>query len=155
MVHPVFFPFIGATAIFDRIEDVVVQADEINSNLLQFEGGLSVSSTIITGAYALAKKIGKAPPISKPQAVKFANYFLTRRNVQNVEEAWYFLNAMNTLTSNGFHVPVAITLSSSPSVSEASPVVKVQVTNIMGGPLGPMNVQIGKYFFKADFVFSS
>ena len=75
--------------------------------------------------------------------------------MQNVEEAWYFLNAMNTLTSNDFHVPVAITLSSSPSVSEASPVVKVQVTNIMGGPLGPMNVQIGKYFFKADFVFSS
>ena len=108
MVHPVFFPFIGATAIFDRIEDVVVQADEINSNLLQFEGGLSVSSTIITGAYALAKKIGKAPPISKPQAVKFANYFLTRRNVQNVEEAWYFLNAMNTLTSNDFHVPVGM-----------------------------------------------
>ena len=108
MVHPVFFPFIGATAIFDRIEDVVVQADEINSNLLQFEGGLSVSSTIITGAYALAKKIGKAPPISKPQAVKFANYFLTRRNVQNVEEAWYFLNAMYTLTSNDFHVPVGM-----------------------------------------------
>ena len=67
----------GAT-IFDRIEDAIVQADEINGKNLQFEGGLSVSSQVITGAYALAKTVGKAPPISKLQSVKFANYFLSR-----------------------------------------------------------------------------
>jgi oligosaccharyltransferase complex subunit delta (ribophorin II) len=40
--------------VFDRIEDAVVQADEINGKVLQFEGGLAVTSNIIAGAYKLA-----------------------------------------------------------------------------------------------------
>ena len=56
----------------------MVQADEINGKNLQFEGGLTVSSSVVSGAYALAKTVGKAPPISKMQSVKFANYFLSR-----------------------------------------------------------------------------
>ena len=86
-----------ASAIFDRIEDAVVNADEINGKILQFEGGLSVSSQVITGAFALAKTVGKAPPISKIQSVKFANYFLGRKNVQQVKGAWGLLSALNTL----------------------------------------------------------
>ncbi len=65
-------------AVFDRIEDAIVQADEINGKFLQFEGGLSVSSQVISGAYALAQTLGKAPPISKLQSVKLANYFISR-----------------------------------------------------------------------------
>ena len=65
-----------------------------------------------------------------------------RKNVQQVKGAWSLLSALNTLSSNDFHVPVAITLASQPSVSEASPNVKVQITDVMGGDLGPMTVQI-------------
>jgi len=131
----------GST-IFDRIEDAIVQADEINGKNLQFEGGLSVSSQVITGAYALAKTVGKAPPISKLQSVKFANYFLSRKNVQQVKGAWALLSALHTLSTNDFHIPVALTLASQPSVSESSPKVSVQITDVMGGDLGPMTVQI-------------
>ena len=134
----------GANEIFDRIEDVIVQADEINAKLLQFEGGLSTTAGIITGAYALAKKVAKPPSISKSQAVKFANYFLTRKNIQDVKGAYELLQALSTFASNDFHIPVAVTLSSTTSVSEANPVVKIEVTDIMGGSLGPMSVQIGK-----------
>ena len=63
-----------AVSVFDRIEDALVQADEINANLLQFEGDLSLTSTILVGAYALAKKCQKPPPISKESVLKFANY---------------------------------------------------------------------------------
>merc|ERR1712142_1318263 len=39
---------------FDRIEDAVVQADEVDGKMLQFEGGLSVTSVVLTGAAKLA-----------------------------------------------------------------------------------------------------
>lgn len=138
------------SAIFDRIEDAVVQADEINGKNLQFEGGLTVSSSVVSGAYALAKTVGKAPPISKMQSVKFANYFLSRKNVQQVKGAWSLLSALQTLTSNDFHVPVALTLASQPSVSDSSPKVKVQITDVMGGDLGPMTVQIDSAMRQSD-----
>ncbi len=67
---------------FDRIEDAVVQADEVDGNLLQFEGGLSVTSIVLTGAANLAAKTKKALPLTGDQAVKFANYLLSRKSVQ-------------------------------------------------------------------------
>lgn len=36
---------------FDRIEDTVVQADEIDNRMLQFEGGLAVTSFLLSGVY--------------------------------------------------------------------------------------------------------
>merc|ERR1711962_1583238 len=137
-------------AIFERIEDAIVQADEINGKNLQFEGGLSVSSSVISGAYALAKTVGKAPIISKLQSVKFANYFLSRKNVQQVKGAWSLLTALQTMSSNDFHIPVAITLASQPSVSDASPKVKVQITDVMGGDLGAMDVQVDSAMRQTD-----
>ena len=138
------------SAIFDRIEDAIVQADEINGKVLQFEGGLSISSQVITGAYNLAKVVGKAPPISKLQSVKLANYFLSRKNVQQVKGAYSMLSALSTLATNDFHVPVAITLASQPAVSESSPKVKVQITDVMGNDLGPMNVQVDSAMRQSD-----
>ena len=131
-----------ASSIFDRVEDAVVQADEINGNMLQFEGGLTASSNVVTGAYNLAKTVGKAPPVGKIVAVKLANYFLSRKSVQMVKGAWSLLSALISLSKNEYHIPVAITLASPPAVSEGSPTVKVQVTDVMGGDLGPMTVQI-------------
>lgn len=32
------------TFAFDRIEDAIIQADEVNGQFLQFEGGLSITS---------------------------------------------------------------------------------------------------------------
>ena len=81
----------------DRIEDAVVQADEINGKNLQFEGGLTVSSSVVSGAYALAKTVGKAPPISKMQSVKFANYFLSRQDLFFSEKNAYTMAVKNRL----------------------------------------------------------
>ena len=65
-----------------------------------------------------------------------------RKNVQQVKGAWSLLTALQTMSSNDFHIPVAITLASQPSVSDASPKVKVQITDVMGGDLGAMDVQV-------------
>ena len=43
-------PFKGDLAAFvERLEDALVQADEVDGRLLQFEGGLSVTSVVLTG----------------------------------------------------------------------------------------------------------
>lgn len=42
------------SSVFDRIEDAIVQADEVDGKFLQFDGGLAVTSNIIVGAYKLA-----------------------------------------------------------------------------------------------------
>ncbi len=46
-------------ALVERVEDALVQADEVDGRMLQFEGGLSVTSVVLTGAAALTKKAEK------------------------------------------------------------------------------------------------
>lgn len=44
---------LGPSASFavDRVEDAMVQADEVDGKMLQFEGGLSITALVINGAY--------------------------------------------------------------------------------------------------------
>ena len=129
--------------VFDRVGDAVVQADEVDGNMLQFEGGLSVTNLIVSGAYELAAKVKKAPPVTKQQAVKFANYFLSRRSVQSARGGLHLLEALNTLADNKYHIPVAVTLGEGSSVvSEGSPKVAVRVTDLLGKSLGKMDVSV-------------
>jgi len=72
-------------AFVERLEDALVQADEVDGRLLQFEGGLSVTSVVLTGAAALAQKAKKPLPLTGDQMVKFANYLMSRRSVQQVK----------------------------------------------------------------------
>ena len=131
-----------AKAIFDLIEDAVVQADEVDQKMLQFEGGLSVTHMIVNGAYKLAEKVGKTPPITKMQAVKFANYFLSRKSVQQSKGGYHLLQSLNTLADNKYHIPVSVTLASQSTVSESKPLVLVRVSDLLGRALGKMDVTI-------------
>lgn len=123
------------TFAFDRIEDAIVQADEVDSRFLQFEGGLSITALLVSGAYKLADTVNKPPPITGDQAVKFANYFLSRRSVQTAKGAYSLLDVVNTLTNNKFHLPVAITLASQAAVSLEQPRVSVRISDLLGRPL--------------------
>jgi oligosaccharyltransferase complex subunit delta (ribophorin II) len=127
----------------DRAGDAFVQADEVDGRMLQFEGGLSTTSLVISGAYALATKTKTAPPISKVQAIKFANYLVSRKSVQTAKGGAALLAALTVLADNPFHVPVAITLSQGASVvTSGQPKVKVRVTNVLGRAIAPMTVTL-------------
>merc|ERR1740129_2563730 len=102
---------------FERIEDAVVQADEVNGELLQFEGGLSVTSVLITGAAQLAVKSKKTLPLTGDQTIKFANYLMSRKSVQQVKGAHHLIEAVMTLAANPQYVPVVVALASPVSVS--------------------------------------
>jgi len=125
---------------FDRIEDAVVQADEVDGKLLQFEGGLSVTSVVLTGAANLAIKAKNKLPVTGEQAVKFANYLMSRKSVQQAKGIFHLLEAISTMAANPQHVPLSVSLASAISVSSAEPNVVVSVTDLAGGNPGAMAV---------------
>jgi oligosaccharyltransferase complex subunit delta (ribophorin II) len=124
------------TKLFDRIEDAVVQADEVDGKLLQFEGGLSVTSVILTGAAKLAMKSKKKLPVTGDQAVKFANYLMSRKSVQQTKGIFHLLEAVNTMANNPQHIPISVSLASAMAVSAAEPSVVVSVTDVAGDSRG-------------------
>ncbi|GFR75873.1 dolichyl-diphosphooligosaccharide--protein glycosyltransferase subunit 2 [Elysia marginata] len=124
----------------DNIEDVVAQADEVDEKYLQFDGGLYVTALVVDGAYKLAEKTSKAPTIAQDKVLKFANYFLSRKHVHQLKSAYYFLSVVKTLTTNKFHIPIAVSLASPVAVTQADPSVKVRVTDLIGGSLGDLTV---------------
>lgn len=129
-------------AIYDRIEDAIVQADEVDGKMLQFEGGLTVTHLVVTGAYKLSEKLGKTQaPVTKMQAVKFANYFLSRKSVQQSKPAFHLMEALTKLSGNKYHVPVTVT-GAKATVSEATPSVQIRISDILGKALGKMDVTV-------------
>lgn len=108
--------------------------------MLQFEGGLSVTALVVSGAYHLSKTAAKAPPITKDQANKFAEYFVSRKSVQTVKGAHSLLEVASIFADNGFHIPVAITLASRAAVSKSEPKFQVKVTDILGKNLKSLTV---------------
>lgn len=125
---------LGATDggfMFDRIEDAIVQADEIDGKYLQFEGGLSITALMVSGAYKLSSVVNKAPPITADQAIKFSNYFITRKSVQTPKGAWSLLNILKLLTSNKFQKPVVVSLS---GIEGGKLIIKV--ADLLGNAIG-------------------
>lgn len=86
--------------VWDRIEDVVAQADEVDKQYLQFEGGLSVTASVINGIIRLAEAANKALPISNDQVVKFGNYLVSRKTVTTPRGSWLFASALDVLSKN-------------------------------------------------------
>lgn len=72
--------------------------------MLQFEGGLSVTSVVLSGAAALAAKVGKPLPLTGEQAVKFGNYLLYRKSVQQPKVRSVTLNNMARFMVNRIQV---------------------------------------------------
>ncbi|XP_015757328.1 PREDICTED: dolichyl-diphosphooligosaccharide--protein glycosyltransferase subunit 2-like, partial [Acropora digitifera] len=111
--------------IAEMIEDTVAQADEIDNQYLQFEGGLHPTSLVVYATYTFSEYSGKAPAITEEQVIKFANYLLTRKHVQSVKETATLFLALDKLGNNPFHVPVVVQLYGSPVVSDDQKLVKV------------------------------
>lgn len=128
--------------IYERIEDVIAQADEVDGKILQFEGGLSVTSIVLTGATNLAAKAKKPLQISAEQASKFANYLMSRKSVQQAKGALQLLEGIGSLTGSAQYTPISVSLVSPLAVSTANPNVVVSVLDLKGNPVGDMKVTL-------------
>jgi len=130
------------STVFDRVEDAMVQADEVDGKMLQFEGGLSVTSIILTGAAKLASKAKKPLPLTGEQAVKFSNYLLSRKSVQQPKGGLHLLEGIESLTGDAQFTPVSISLVSSVSVDAGNPNVVFSVTDLKGASLGDLKLTL-------------
>ncbi|XP_031843739.1 oligosaccharide transferase delta subunit [Nomia melanderi] len=125
---------------FDRIEDAIVQADEVDEQYLQFEGGLSVTSFLVNGIFKLSNTLQKKAPLSSQQIVKIANYLLSRRSVQTPRGVMNLLSALTTLATSDSEKPICVTLANEGiSISAQQPLVTVKVCDILGNPVTEIN----------------
>ncbi|KAI1724288.1 oligosaccharyltransferase subunit ribophorin II domain-containing protein [Ditylenchus destructor] len=120
---------------FHRIDDLLMQADEISGKILRFEGGLTFTGLAITSVYRLAKNVGKSPTFSAIQLVKFAEYFLSRRTVEDVRGAYFLLRSLIDLASDTFLTPTIVSFESPRTISKEKTPIILKVCNIIGEPL--------------------
>ncbi|CAH0558094.1 unnamed protein product [Brassicogethes aeneus] len=113
----------------DRIQEIVVQADEIDGKLLQWEGGLTTTSLIITG---LMRNSAAGQHLNQKQVDKLANYLLSRKTVPSPKGVWALLEAAEALNSYALF-PVCITIDGEPFVTAEKPDLKIRVSNLFGG----------------------
>ncbi|XP_066246189.1 dolichyl-diphosphooligosaccharide--protein glycosyltransferase subunit 2 [Euwallacea similis] len=118
--------------ITERIEDIVVQVDEVDGKLLQWEGGLSTTSLIITGLL----KFPAGNSLNQIQADKLANYLLSRVTVQTPKGVFALVDAATALSTSKLS-PVSISIAGSNSVKLDSPNLRIQVSDIFGKALKP------------------
>lgn len=134
----------------DRVEDAIVQADEVDGKMLQFEGGLSITALIVNGAFKITKAFGKPAPITEEQAAKFATYFLSRRSVQTPKGVHVLIEALKSLNQADKNVaPICIQLVGNGQLQAESPHLAIEVADLLGKPLSTTPLSItGKIFSK-------
>ena len=86
--------------LIDLVEDIVAQADEIDSSILKFEGGLPLTSAVISGILSLADGQNKISTVTSEQVTKFAQYFLDRKYVMDVKSIFHLSTALSLLCKN-------------------------------------------------------
>ncbi|KAM3729081.1 Dolichyl-diphosphooligosaccharide--protein glycosyltransferase subunit [Dirofilaria immitis] len=123
-----------------RIEDLVGQADEVDGKYLHLEGGLSITAFGVYGVYSLADKLNKSPGVKSDEAVKLANYLLSRRTVQFDRGAYLLLLTLKKLTNNNFQIPVVFSLVSSVTQLDVNKPLVIRVSNVLGESVGPLSV---------------
>lgn len=116
--------------ILDRVEDVIVQVDEVDGKLLQWEGGLTTTSLLITGLLRLPS----AKPFTNEQAEKLAAYLLSRTTVQTPKGALALIEAASFLALSDVS-PVTISVAGLAQVTTENPDLKVHISDILGRPL--------------------
>lgn len=114
----------------DRVEDVIVQADEVDGKLLQWEGGLTTTSLLITGLLRLPG----SNPFTAQQADKLASYLLSRSTVQTPKGITSLLEAASALASSKVS-PISISIIGTNQIDINRPELRVQISDIFGKPL--------------------
>ncbi|KAK6029438.1 ribophorin II [Ostertagia ostertagi] len=126
---------------FDKIKNLVSQADEVGKRFLQFDGGLTTTSNAIHGIMSLAEQQGKVPAVTKDQLLLFTNYLLSRKHVATEKSAFHLLKALGVLVNNHQLVPVVASLRGSVMFSRVKPIV-IAVCNVFGLPVAVSDVRV-------------
>ncbi|XP_050421298.1 dolichyl-diphosphooligosaccharide--protein glycosyltransferase subunit 2 isoform X2 [Adelges cooleyi] len=130
---------------YNRLTDAIMQVDQVDQKYLQFEGGLSVTGLVLNGIYKFcdAVQCNSTFPLENDQVIMFGNYLLSRKSVQTSKGAYYLLSALNTLSKNNYHLPIAASLvKPMGGLDDVHKTLAVRFTTLLGEPL-PTTLSVG------------
>jgi len=127
--------------VLDMVEDIIAQADEIDSKMLQFEGGLSTTSGVVRGIVGLSDQQGKAL-LKQDQVIKFSKYLLSRKFVYQPKDIHHLVLALAALSNNKHQIPVVVSVHKTSIISQDSPLLKVRVTNVLDQSIPEATVEV-------------
>jgi len=130
--------------ILDMVEDIIAQADEVDSSMLQFEGGLSTTSGVVRGIVGLSDQQGKSL-LKQDQAIKFSKYLLSRKFVYQPKDIQNLVLGLAALAKNKHQIPVVVSVHKTNLISPESPLLKVRVTNVLDQSIPEASVSVKEF----------
>ncbi|XP_059058428.1 dolichyl-diphosphooligosaccharide--protein glycosyltransferase subunit 2 [Achroia grisella] len=115
-------------------EGVLLAADESDAKALHFEGGLPVTSLLLTTIVKTYKELKKPLPLTEEQRYKFAEYLLSRRSVNSPRGASLLLDAALALADVD-PTPISISIKGKKYVTAEYESVEVSITDLIGRPI--------------------
>lgn len=128
---------------YESIEDILDQADEVDKVMLQYEGGVGTTSIVLEGIFEMSEKFNSLPAkFTSERLAKFINYLISKRFPTNIKSTYFLLRTANKLTNNKFLVPIFINRLSQINVNAASSNLLVSLTNVLGGPVKEVQMNL-------------
>ncbi|VVD02490.1 unnamed protein product [Leptidea sinapis] len=115
-------------------EGIILSADESDSKALHFEGGLPVTSFLLTSILRTFKSLKMASPLSEEQRYKFAAYLLSRRSVNTPRGAALLLEAAYAIADEQ-PTPISIAFKDRKYITSEVDTIDFTVTDLIGRPI--------------------
>ncbi|CAB3240148.1 unnamed protein product [Arctia plantaginis] len=115
-------------------EGVLLAADESDSKALHFEGGLPVTSHLLSTITRTYKNLKKPSPLSEEQRYKFAEYLLSRRSVNTAKGAALLIEAAFALADIE-PAPISIAIKGRKYITSEVDTIEFSITDLIGRPV--------------------
>ncbi|XP_063549015.1 dolichyl-diphosphooligosaccharide--protein glycosyltransferase subunit 2 [Cydia strobilella] len=115
-------------------EGVLLAADESDAKALHFEGGLPVTSLVLSTVLRTYKSLSKPSPLTEEQKLKFATYLVSRRSVNTARGAALLLEAAQALADDQ-PSPISIAIKGKKYISSDSDSIEISITDLLGRPV--------------------
>uniref|UniRef100_S4PMW5 Dolichyl-diphosphooligosaccharide--protein glycosyltransferase subunit 2 n=1 Tax=Pararge aegeria TaxID=116150 RepID=S4PMW5_9NEOP len=115
-------------------ESALLAADETDSKMLHFDGGLPVTSLVLSTIFRTYKNLKKPSPLTEGQRYKFAAYLLSRRSVTSPRGAALLLEAAMLLADEQ-PTPISIVFKDRKYITSDIDTIEFSVTDLIGRPV--------------------
>ncbi|KAI3387173.1 hypothetical protein SNEBB_001069 [Seison nebaliae] len=91
------------------INDVINQADEVNSKYLQYDTGLATTAAVVYSIIQLTDRLdGRPKTLSEDTMMKFVKYLSTKQHIQTPRSAFAQMRVMRKLSHSEWYRPISV-----------------------------------------------